>query len=183
MMRKIIFAWLFIWSMAQAEPQAFLGFGGGSLVEQYSSTSINKTVGGYHAKVTAGYGERTAYMVQIGLSYIEYDSNVFSPDDGYNLYLDVDLIKAFDFNIGFYPFVKAGFGAGKMKVARSVQSELGNGDFHLGAGVYVPLGKYVDIEFSFVSRGKNWEKINLIATQEEVTSASIEPYFGINFRY
>lgn len=182
-MRKIIIASLILNTLAFGEPQVFLGFGGGSLTEKLSSTSIDKTVGGYHGKVTAGYGDRKAYLVQIGLNYFEYDDNVFSDNDGYNLYLDVDLIKAFDFGIGFYPFVKAGFGAGKMKVTRTVQSELGNGDFHLGGGFYVPLGHYADLELSFVSRGKNWERVNLIATEEEASSASIEPYFGINFRY
>jgi len=182
-MRKIIFFLVTMTTLVWAEPQVFLGFGGGSTAEKFSSESINKTVTGYHGKVTAGYGDRKAYLVQIGLSYIQYDQNIFSSNDGYNLYLDIDLIKAFDFGIGFYPFVKAGFGAGKMKVDRSVQSELGNGDFHLGGGVYVPLGKYVDLEISFVSKGKNWERVNLLATDEEVKSAAIEPYFGINFRY
>lgn len=169
--------------MAFAEPQVFLGFGGGSVTEQFSSESLNKIVNGVHGKVIAGYGDRTAYLVQIGLSYIQYDANIFSQNDGYNLYLDVDLIKAFDFGIGVYPFAKAGFGAGKMKVDRTIQSELGNGDFHLGGGVYIALGKHADLEFSFVSRGKNWERVNLIANEEEAKSASIEPYFGINFRY
>ena len=182
-MKKLIIAVLFLSTALLAEAGPFVGMGGGVLNETFSSPTLEKETQAGFVKAKIGYGNPAGYGVEVCMSYFEYDQNVFSDNDGTNLYFDVNIIKAYDFDIGFYPYLKAGIGAGYLSVGRSTDSALGNGSFQGGGGLYIPLGKGVDIEIELLYRHKNWEQVDLISEQVDVSSSVLEPYMGLNYRF
>lgn len=174
---------LFFSTALLAEAGPFVGMGGGLLSETFSSPTLEKETQAGYVKAKAGYGNPGGYGVEVCLSYFEYDRNVFSDNDGTNLYFDVNIIKGYDFDIGFYPYLKVGIGAGYLSVDRSTDSTLGNGSFQGGGGFLVPLGKGVDVELELLYRHKNWERVDLITEQVDVSSSVLEPYLGLNYRF
>lgn len=131
----------------------------------------------------AGYGNMRAFAIEFDLGYGRYDKNVFSDKDTEYTYFDVSLIKAFDFDIGFYPFFKLGFGTGELAVDRTITNSLSSGSFFGGIGVYVPIAYGFDFEASAIYRDKSWEGLKMIGAQVKSTSYIIEPYLGINYRF
>jgi len=135
------------------------------------------------AQIKAGYGDIRSYAVECDLGYGRYNRNIFSYKDTDYLYFDVSLIKAFDFDIGFFPFFKLGFGTGELKVHRTVAKSISSGSFFAGMGAYVPMIFGFDLEASLIYRAKSWEDIDMIGTKTETTSSLFEPYLGINYRF
>ena len=135
-------------------------------------------------KFKIGYGDRNAYAIEVGLSYGEYDKNIFSDDDGAQIFVDIDIIKAFDFDIGFYPFIKFGFGAGNLKIDRILDSSVASGSFQAGGGFFLPLfGSDFELEASAVYRWKHFEGIDLVGDPADIESTVLEPYIGLGYRF
>lgn len=134
-------------------------------------------------QLKAGYGDISSYAVEVDLGYGRYDKNIFSNKDTDYLYFDISLIKAFDFDAGFYPFFKLGFGTGELEVRRTVTKSLSSGSFFGGLGVYWPVGYGFDVEASVLYRDKSWEDLDMIGDQVESTSYLFEPYLGVNYRF
>lgn len=134
-------------------------------------------------QLKAGYGDIRGYAVEFDLGYGGYDKNIFSDKDGEYIYFDVSLIRAFDFDIGFYPFIKLGFGTGELAVERTVTNSLSSGSFFGGIGVYAPIAYGFDFEASVLYRSKSWERLEMIGAQVESSSSIVEPYLGLNYRF
>ncbi|RLA70197.1 MAG: hypothetical protein DRG24_07260 [Epsilonproteobacteria bacterium] len=186
---KKLFLTLFLSAVLWAEAGIYIGAGGTIFSENFTFNSsgfatneMSSTYTG--AKFKIGYGDREAYMIEFGLSYGEYDKNIFSDDDGMQLFVDVDIIKAFDFGIGAYPFFKFGFGAGNLKIARTLNSSIASGSFHGGGGIYIPLFETdFEVEVSAIYRWKHFEGINLVGEPADIDSNLIEPYIGLGYRF
>ncbi len=173
---------------AWAQAGIYTGFGTSYSSEHFTAISTGfeeKTMSAamQSVKVKAGYGVRGGYAIEVALGYGEYDKNIFSDNDGEFISLDLDIIKSFDFDLGFQPFIKLGFGAGYMTVDRVLESSLANGSFQVGGGVYIPLGSSFEIEMNVIYRGRNWENVDLIGDPAEVSTSVVEPYIGLNYRF
>ena len=131
----------------------------------------------------AGYGDIRGYAVEFDIGYGRYDKNIFSDKDTDYIYFDLSLIKAFDFDIGFYPFFKLGFGTGELEVRRTETNSVSSGSFFAGAGVYLPIAYGFDLEASAIYRDKSWEGLDMIGAQVKTRSTLIEPYLGVNYRF
>jgi len=174
--------------LLQAEPLMYVGLGGITGTETFSvknpgegTQKENATLAGVQFK--AGYGSIRGYAVEFDIGYGQYDKNIFSDKDTTYIYFDVSLIKAFDFDIGFYPFFKLGFGAGELEVRRTLTNSLSSGSFYGGMGAYVPVGAGFELEVSAIYRDKSWEGLDMVGTNVKTTSYIIEPYIGLNYRF
>ena len=134
-------------------------------------------------QLKAGYGNIRGYAVEFDLGYGRYDKNIFSEKDTDYIYFDVSLIKAFDFDIGFYPFFKLGFGTGELEVRRTLTNSVSSGSFFAGGGLYLPIGYGFDLEASVIYRDKSWEGLDMVDTKVKTTSSLVEPYLGVNYRF
>jgi len=172
----------------QAEPTVHFGVGGIAATETFKVHNPLQDTQEQSAllqgvQIKAGYGDIRAYAVEADLGYGRYDKNIFSGKDTDYIYFDVSLIKAFDFDFGFYPFFKVGFGTGELEIRRTLTNSISSGSFFAGAGLYVPVGLGFDLELSGIWRSKSWEDLDMIGAQVESTSSLFEPYLGINYRF
>ncbi len=187
-MRKILLS-VFFSAVLWAESGVYIGAGGTMYNEDFTFNSTgfasNEMSATYQgSKIKIGYGERKAYAIEFSLSYGEYDKNIFSDDDGAQVFVDIDIIKAFDTDIGFYPFIKFGFGVGNLKIDRVLDSSVASGSFQVGGGFFIPIfGGDFELEASAVYRWKNFEGIDLVGDTAEIDSSVIEPYIGLGYRF
>jgi hypothetical protein len=175
-------------SILQAEPTVHFGLGGVVGTEYFTVTNPGQSAQNEKAmfqgvQLKAGYGDIRAYAVEFDVGYGAYDKNIFSDKDTGYVYFDISLIKAFDFDMGFYPFFKLGMGTGELEVRRTLAHSLSSGSFFGGLGAYVPIGKGFDLEASAIYRFKSWEDLDMIGAQIQSSSYFIEPYLGINYRF
>lgn len=187
-MIKVLAAMLICLGILQADPTLYVGVGGIGGSESFNvknpglkDEQTQAVISGVQFK--AGYGDRSAYAVEFDLGYARYDTNIFSSEDTDYYYFDLSLIKAFDFDIGFYPFFKLGYGTGELEIKRTLANSLSSGSFFGGIGAFIPLLEYVDLEISGIYRVKSWEDLDLIGSYVETSSHLFEPYVGVNFRF
>jgi len=187
-LRKILLTAL-VSTALWAEAGIYLGAGGTIYNEDFTfespGFSPNEMSATYQGgKIKIGYGDRKAYAVEFSLSYGEYDKNIFSDNDGEQFFVDIDIVKAFDFDIYAYPFIKFGFGAGKLTIDRQLNSSVTSGSFQAGGGFFIPLfGSDFELEASAVYRWKNFEGIDFVGDPAEIDSTVIEPYIGLGYRF
>ena len=184
-MKKILFLLLLSLNL-YADAQSYLGVNYGYVNEDFSSADAQ--ISSQSIDIKAGYGVRKAYAVEIYLSYVQNRSKIFSSAsstkyDGDKYALNVAMVKSFDFGIYILPFVKAGFGAGFMKVNRTLDDKISFGSFNLDTGFYLPLGKNSDLEFGYRFKSFSFEGLDLISKTVVHTSNVNAAYLGINFRY
>ncbi len=179
-MKKILLFTLLVSSLF-AEAKLYIGAGGGIYNETYedTTTSINNSAAIGSFKI--GYGERKAYAIELSFDYIQNNSKLIDTNDGQKYGINIDFVKAFDFDIYVLPFVKAGFGAGEMKSDLN-NGSLNYGSFNLGTGVFLPLSETFDIELAYNYRYVSYEKINDTISTIPKTDVNIG-YIGINARF
>ncbi len=184
-MKKIILFFLFCINLF-AEPQTYIGMNYGGTYEKF--TTAKATESSPFLNLKAGYGVRDGYGVEIYFEYVQNKSKIFSSDpatkyDGNKYAINIALVKSFDFDIYVLPFVKAGFGAGSFKVARTLDKRLSYGSFNLGTGIYIPITKHYDIELGYRYKSISHEGLNLISQTIIHTANAYSAYVGFNFRY
>ena len=190
---KIITSLLLLSSSLFAESAMYVGLLGGMSSEKFTQP-YNQSTSSPMGKLQIGYGDIKSYSVQLGLIYNPNDQNVFS-DSGYKdktrYSLDVELIKAFDFHVGFYPFMKAGVGAGVFEThktytdpntsASTTQSQINFSSFNLGGGVYYPVSTHIVLELGATYKFMSYQKFD--GDTSALTTDAIYSYGGINYRF
>jgi len=179
-LKKILLSMLLISSLF-ADAKLYMGVGGGIYNETYKDSANNINNSATMESLKIGYGDIKAYAIEFSFDYIQNNSKVIDRNDGVKYGINIDFVKAFDFDIYVLPFVKAGFGAGDMK------SDLNNGSLHygsfnLGTGFYLPLGDTFDLEVGYNYRYLSYEKINDSVSTIPKTHVNIG-YIGINARF
>lgn len=187
-MKRFLLPLLALFSLAQAEPTVHLGLGAAGGSEAFSVKNPGQEAQHMDAvlqavQFKAGYGDIAGYAIEFDLGYGRYDKNIFSSKDTDYIYFDLSLIKAFDFDIGFYPFFKLGFGTGELEIRRTLAHSLSSGSFFAGIGAYLPIAFGFDAELSAIYRDKSWEDLDMVGAQVQSGSYIIEPYLGINYRF
>ena len=112
-MKKIILFSLLLTSILYSDAKIYMGVGGGvynETLDNTASTSISANM----ARIKVGYGDREAYAIEFSVDYVDNSETLLDINgtvaDGPRYGMNVELIKAFDFDIYINPFVKAGFG-------------------------------------------------------------------------
>lgn len=159
---------------------------GSNIAYQYEILSTGKkkafnTTENINLKV--GYGDIKAYSVELSLDYSPNNSNVVSQNDEAKYGFNIEVLKAFDFNLFFNPFLKVGFGSGSMKAQRELQTNITYGSYNFGAGVYIPINEDFDIELGYLYKTVSYEKFNLLDQSIELSSHQNNSYAGINYRF
>ncbi|WP_457747401.1 outer membrane protein [Sulfurimonas sp.] len=181
-MKKIILLTLLITSL-YSDGTIYIGTSAGYYSENFSNLDAKSSSNMGTVKI--GYGDMKAYAVEFSVDYLINDSNIFSSEgvDGNKKGFNLELVKAYNFNKYFYPYIKAGFGSGYMSIKRSIQSKLSYGSFNLGAGIFVPIINHIDLEFSYLYKDVSYEGVDLIASKKSYKSKINSASLGINIRF
>ena len=193
-MKKIILISLLLLSSLIAKEQEakiYTGLSVGYLNESFSgnigAAQTDKSNSGETAKFKLGYGIREAYAVEFSIDYRKSKTNVFSTapqEDGDKFGLNVELIKAFDWDIFVLPYFKAGFGAGNFKIDNENDpgnNSLNYSSFNLGLGMLIPVNEHLDFEIGYDYRYVSYEKFEVYLS--DVQSHMNGTYVGVNVRF
>ena len=182
-LKKIILLGLLITALLHAESKIYLGTGYAYNNERITYGTQHTAVNNNAALLKIGYGDRKAYAVEFSLDYVDNNSRIFASNDGKKYGFNVELLKAWDFGIHVNPYLKAGFGAGYLETPADLHNgSLTYGTFNLGAGFFIPLGEYLDLELAYEYKNVSYQKLDLNAT---ITPSSHlnTGYIGLNFRF
>ena len=179
-MKKILLSLLLITSL-YSDAKIYLGASAGAYLEQLDSNSKSAT--SEMISLKAGYGDIKAYAVEFSFDYINNNTALFSAGDGIKYGMNVSLLKSFDFDLFFIPFVRVGFGAGKMDSnAKANKHSLAYGSFNLGIGSFIPLSDSFDLEVAYDYRALTYEKADSALTNISKSNVNLL-YVGINYRF
>jgi len=131
-------------------------------------------------KAKIAYGDIASYGVELSAAYIENKVNIYSSNDNIKYDFNVDLIKAFDFDIFFNPFFKAGIGTGYLQTQSA--SKVTYGSFNLGFGVFVPINDYLDLELGYDYKNLSYERPYGEESQSYESNVN-GAYAGFNIRF
>jgi opacity protein-like surface antigen len=182
-LKKLLLSTLLLSSL-YAESKIFLGTSYGYYSESLTRTDSSETSGSSNMlSIKAGYGDVKAYAIEFSLDYIDNKDALFSQNDGEKYGLNVDLLKAFDFDIYILPYIKAGFGAGILDTELN-DGSFKYGSFNLGLGTFIPINDSLDLELGYNYRYLTYEKDNDTTTNEATPTSHINLiYLGINTRF
>jgi len=188
-LKKIILISLLLLTSLFAEEQeakVYTGLSVGYLNESFSSPE-SKSNSAETINFKVGYGIREAYAVEISIDYLKNNTNIFSTspeEDGDKLGLNIELVKAFDWDIFVLPYFKAGFGAGYFDIYNEndpSEHSLNYSSFNLGLGMFIPVNEHLDFEIGYNYRYVSYEKFSVILA--DVKSNMNGAYLGVNVRY
>lgn len=177
LLKKITLFLLFLTTLAFGEAQLYVGTGLGyaNVKADLANSSLEETFSEDLMRLKFGYGDRKAYGVEFTLDYVNSDPKKYA--------FDVSLIKAFDWDIYVNPFVKAGFGGGVLDNRDNENKSLTYGNFHAGAGVYVPLVADFELELAYEYKHRSYQKKNELDITENRTANINYGYIGVNYRF
>lgn len=181
-MKKILFTFLILSSVLLAEAQFYIGTGYMYINESLSSSSSTK-INNNGAKIKFGYGEQKAYAVEFSINYIDNNSALLSTTDKEKYGFDVELMKAWDFDIYALPFIRVGFGAGQMSsTARTGKNSISYGSFNGSIGTLLPLSESFELEIAYEYKNISYQKTDTtLSGYPKSHQNSI--YTGINYRF
>jgi len=188
-LKKLLFLLPLVSSLLLGEATIYVGTGYSynsesvSYIDATTHQNVNKSFDSNGARIKIGYGDIKAYAIELSLDYIDNKKAVFSKNDAEKIGFNLELLKAFDFGIYVYPFVKAGFGGGYFKTdADVVNKSLTYGTWNLGTGIFIPLSKHIDIEVAYEYKSLSYQKTDPALNSSPSSDVNIA-YIGINFRY
>jgi len=182
-LKKIILLPFIITSLLNAEAGVYFGTGYAYNSETVSYNNDEATINNNAARLKVGYGDRDAYAVELSLDYVDNKSSIFASGDGKKYGFNVELLKAWNFDIFANPFLKAGFGAGYLETPADINNaSLTYGSWNLGAGFFIPLNENFDIEVAYEYKYVSYQKLDNNQSTNPTASLNIA-YIGINYRF
>jgi opacity protein-like surface antigen len=166
----------------QYDAKFYVGMGGGIQNESFTGDT-DASNAPYFGSVKIGYGDTKAYGIEFLLNYIANDSNIFSPNDGNRYGMDVALVKAWPLSSYAYPNIRAGFGAGEMKIERNFEDTAAYSSFNIGGGVFIPIDASFYAEINYEYRFTSYKSMDLISEKVKLQSHINQLYFGINYKF
>ena len=180
-MKKIIL-FLFLITSLYSDAKIYLGLSYGFYDENFIDGNQAQSSGTIE-KLKVGYGDRKSYAIELSLEHLKNDSEIFSQNDSDKYGINIELIKAFDFDIHVNPFFKAGIGTDYLKIDREVQDTLYYGSFNLGLGIFIPVNEYFDFVLEYDHKSISYEGIDTIAEQISYKSNLNSAHLGFNVRF
>ena len=182
-MKKIALLILFISSLLYAEAGIYFGTGYAYNNESVSYKDDEATISNNAARLKVGYGDINAYAVELSFDYVDNKSSIFDSGDGKKYGFNVELLKAWNFDIFANPFLKAGFGAGYLETPADINNaSLTYGTWNLGAGFFIPISEHLDLELAYEYKYVSYQKLDNNESTNPTSSLNIG-YIGINFRF
>jgi len=182
-LKKLLYLLPLLSSLVLAEAKIYFGTAYTYNSESLSYNGSDKSFQNNGARIKIGYGDIRAYAVEFSLEYIDNKEAVFAANDGEKIGFNLELLKAFDWDIYVYPFFKAGFGAGYLKTdADIVNQSLTYGSWNLGTGIFIPYNESFDIELAYEYKTLSYQKTDPALTQSPSSDLN-SIYFGVNFRF
>ncbi|MDH4944678.1 outer membrane beta-barrel protein [Sulfurimonas sp. C5] len=183
-MKKLFASILLLSSTIFAESSFYIGTGYTYVNESITLNNVSKNVNNNGAKLKIGYGEQTAYAVEFSLNYIDNTSAILNSTDKEKYGFDIELMKAWDFDIYVIPFARVGFGAGKMSsTARTNAKSISYGSFNGTLGTLLPLGESFELELAYEYKYLSYQKTDLNTSTTSPSSHQNGVYVGINYRF
>jgi hypothetical protein len=169
---------LLLLSSLYADAKIYTGVSYGYLNESFSNENAEANAVGV-TKFKLGYGDIKGYAIELSFDYSNTDSDYLSTQTASRYAMDIDLVKAFDFNIFINPFFKAGIGTGYLDTEEN--GNLTFGSFKIGVGTFIPLNEYIDFELGYEYKFISYEKLEN-AQESELSDVNIA-YAGFNLRF
>jgi len=163
-----------------SDAKVYVGASIGYLNESFSESNYD-SLSTQVANIKVGYGVINSYAVELSFDYIPNNKNSFSTNDKDRYGINLELIKAFDFDMFFYPFFKTGFGAGYMDIATTNNDSLSYSSYNLGFGCFIPLDKQFDVEVGYRYKFTSYEKVS--EGTKSINSHVNMGYVGLNMRF
>jgi len=180
-LKKIIFS-LLLFTSLYSDASIYIGSSYGYINEKFD-TDHDAQSSSNMAKLKIGYGDRDAYGIEFSIDYIDNTSKIFSKQDGKKYAMNIELVKAFDFNTFVNPFFKVGFGSGFLDIQREFQTKLNYGSFNLGAGIFIPMNEHFELEVGYDYKAISYESIDTIVEKIRLSSNTNTIYMGFNVRF
>ena len=180
---RILLVLLTLYVSLLAEHKGYVGFSIEDSSEYFSISGEEKFVSAPQYKIKAGYGDIGGYTVEASFSYMDYDKNVFSKNDGAALMLDITLYKGWEVGYNLYPYLGIGIGMGDMDVDRTLESSLTFSSFNFGGGLRYVISNTYDFDIGLNYKLRTWQTISLVTDNINVTSHLVNPYIGINYHF
>jgi len=192
---KIIILFLLLITSLYSEAKIYIGVDVGYFNESFADSTSGDGTNSEMGRFKIGYGERTAYAIEFSLDYINNKSTTFSTNtqpDGNKYALNVELVKAFDFDLFMLPFFKFGYGAGFLDVHGVVNGDtipqpvnsLHFSSYNFGLGTFIPLNEHFDIEIAYEFQSLSYEKSDKTDTlQNRLSSNTNIAFIGFNLRF
>lgn len=179
---KFLLPFLLLISSLLANENFYVG-GNYGLQDESFGSSVDAESSSPSASFKIGYGDIKAYAIELSYYNIQNSAKIFSYNDSSKNEINLDLVKAYDFDIFLYPFFKVGFGTGYLSVDRILQNTLHYGVFDLGLGVFIPVAQYLDIELGYKYKFISYETIDTISERTSYNSTAHNTYIGFNIRF
>ena len=192
---KIIILFSLLASSLYAEAKVYVGSSVGYFHETFNNEASGNSTGSNMARLKLGYGEREAYAIEFSLDYIDNKSTTFSGTNGSDeakYGLNIELVKAFDWDLFILPYFKAGFGGGFLDVniadngatAPETINNLTYSSLNLGLGFFIPLSETFDFEVGYDYKSISYEqKDKTEPLENQVNSNANIAYLGFNVRF
>ena len=182
-MKKLLPLLLFISSLLYAEAKIYLGTGYAYNSETVKYNGSEDTISNDALRLKIGYGDRKAYAIEFSFDYVDNKSSIFDSGDGKKYGFNIELLKAWDFDIYINPFVKAGFGAGYLETPADLNNgSLTYGSWNLGTGFFIPVNEHFDVEIAYEYKNVSYQKLDNSLSIKPTSQLNIG-YIGVNFRY
>jgi opacity protein-like surface antigen len=188
-MKKILIISMLYSTMVLADSKVYLGLFGGVANEQFSKPKTGNIFSSA-AKINLGYGDYKSYSAEIYFLYNQDNKNYFSDTSskgGTRYSAGLNLIKAFDFGVNFYPFVKVGFGGGYLSADITIQNGNRNNlkfsSLDAGFGFNYLLVKSVVLQVCATYKHTNYQQIDPQASSGSITSNGLTTLAGLMYRF
>jgi len=182
-LKKLLLLFPLLSSLLLAQAQIYFGTGYTYNSETLSYIGSEKSFQNNGVRIKVGYGDIKAYSIELSLDYIDNKEAILAQGDAEKIGFNLELLKAFDWDIYVYPFFKAGFGAGYLKTnADVVNQSLSYGTWNVGTGIFIPYTKHIDFEVAYEYKSLSYQKTDPTLDTSPSSDLNIL-YMGINLRF
>jgi len=135
-------------------------------------------------KLKYGYHLQDNLRVQGYYQYESYDDGVYNQPSSATLNeLGVDVIKAFDIDSAWSPFVQGGLGYGMMSVDEYSESSATEFGVKIGGGIMYAINPSYELVGGLDLQYRNWTDIVNDSGAHAVTGTTTQFYIGGNFHF
>lgn len=192
-MKKIVLATLLTSGLMAADSGLYVGVEYGAAknntTQDWNSGSYEGDNNYKDIKLKVGGGTDGEVKFQATLSFITFDEYVFSNKSKDTIEFGVDIIKEFEVEPSFYPFLKIGLGTGSMDVDPAIYSEdsIIGVSFNFGAGVSYKVIDHLYLLAGVDYVGRKWQDIEYSSGFStgtvSTTDSAFKPYVGANYSF
>ena len=150
---------------------------------EMGSSSIDKSNDFSDLSFKVGAGENGGLKAQLRFDIINYDEGVFDRNNNALVEIGLDVIKEFQVNQSFFPFIKLGIGVGSMDVEGYSESAISEISFNAGVGISYKALEHLYVMGGVDYVGRSWQDISYLNSTISTTSSGTKLYLGVNYAF